>query len=338
MLQSGQIRRVHAPSLEAFEREIFAAQRPVVLTGLFDGEPIDRVRTLDDVLRELGTLPLTISQEYSHDDYASQRGAAFIEDKQMPLSDYVAMALAQPGVPLLCVEQKTPEAVSRLYRLPRLVDLQKGDGDDLASFFFFGNPGNCSSFHFDGDFRSVLLHQVAGTKLAALVPPEQSAKMQAIKNFSLWQFHKMSEAERLGFLAFAGGAMTELHPGDTLFIPTGWWHHLEYVDFAMSFNIRLRRSRMLQLLGSGKLHVNCKALAVATRMIFPGPAEEAAFARIAAALEDPSLADPSAKFEAIEALYGEIGGKRPGVVANFLQTPEIDLWRERLDAGKLYRA
>ncbi|MFX5522434.1 cupin-like domain-containing protein, partial [Acinetobacter baumannii] len=47
----------------------------------------------------------------------------------------------------------------------------------------------------------------------------------------------------------ANGYEVILEPGDTLFMPAGYWHHMEYIDSGFAMSLRALQSSV-----SGKLH------------------------------------------------------------------------------------
>ncbi|WP_394821363.1 cupin-like domain-containing protein [Pendulispora albinea] len=328
-----------APSREAFEGDIVPAQRPVIFTGLFAGEPVDAIRSLEQAVEAWGSVPLAISQEYSHNDFESQRDGYDVPDRKMSLAEYADFIAREPGTRWMCTEQRTPEHVARSFRRTSLAGVLEEDGDDVPSFFFFGNGGNHANFHFDGDMRATLLHHVAGRKRVFLVPPHEAEKMMPVKNFSRWLFYRFTEEERARFLAFADGWSAALEPGETLFIPTAWWHHLDYVEPAISINFRLRRNKALQLLGSGKLHIDHKLQALAVRMLQPLPADRDRFERIVRALAEPL--SPADKLRAMARLYdrlldelrAETGAR---AITGRLTDDETSLWARGLRRGTLY--
>jgi len=196
------------------------AQQPVLIEGLFRGQPIAQLATLEGFARRFGDLRLTLSQEYAYNEYESMRRS--LGTKKMTLAEYRRFVHDDPRTPWMCVEGKLPDGVRALLEVPSAYE-RVGDPDDAVRFrFFLGNPGNCASFHFDADMRSVILHQIFGRKTVVLVPPAQSRKMLPVMNFSGWMVQEMDDEERAAFVAFAGARMAVLRPEQTLFIPTGW--------------------------------------------------------------------------------------------------------------------
>ena len=105
---------------------------------------------------------------------------------------------------------------------------------------------------------SHILHtQFAGRKRVLLFPFEEKDKLYrkpfevlSLADFSNYYLDKgLPDYEKFPALRNARGYDVELQPGDTLFMPAGYWHHMEYIDsgFAMSL-------RALQRSLGGKLH------------------------------------------------------------------------------------
>jgi lysine-specific demethylase 8 len=77
----------------------------------------------------------------------------------------------------------------------------------------------------------------------------------------------MSVEEKSSLVDVAGGYLTVLEPGETLYIPMLMWHHLEYVEDAMSFSVRFGRSRFGRFLSLDNFHRDPYIQNVASRMV-----------------------------------------------------------------------
>jgi len=111
--------------------------------------------------------------------------------------------------------------------------------------------------HFDIDLSHILHTQFAGRKRILLFPFEEQHKLyrKPFEVLSLADFTNYYDKEnsKLDYQQFpavqhAKGYDITLNHGETLFMPAGYWHHMEYLDsgFAMSL-------RALQPTLSGKL-------------------------------------------------------------------------------------
>ncbi len=60
---------------------------------------------------------------------------------------------------------------------------------------------------------------------------------------------KNPDYEKFPALQYAEGYDLILNPGDTLFMPAGYWHHMEYLDSGFAMSLRALQSSM-----SGKIN------------------------------------------------------------------------------------
>ena len=122
---------------------------------------------------------------------------------------------------------------------------------------FTGGQTSITHMHFDIDVSHILHTQFGGRKRVLLFPNEEKYKLYrkpfevlSLADFSNYYDHTNSKIDYEQFPALkkARGYDLELAHGDTLFMPAGYWHHMEYIDsgFAMSL-------RALQPGLSGKL-------------------------------------------------------------------------------------
>ena len=174
------IRRVKAPTPGQMDRRYLATQRPVILTNLYEGDPIRRVDTLAKAKRTLAALPVQIKPESSRGMFrAYQRGTPPpppVRPKASKLGAYLKRLERNPTTDLLCSELDTPDMLRDMFTLPAYARTPPGD-DEVLSMIFGAGEGNYAHMHYDGDLRHVILYQVFGRKRILLVPPTQSLRM-----------------------------------------------------------------------------------------------------------------------------------------------------------------
>ncbi len=102
---------------------------------------------------------------------------------------------------------------------------------------WIGPAGTVTGFHID--WGDNILAQIAGRKLLHLVAPAESAKMYPSKKFD--QGTTISQvdlenydAEKFPEFAEARKHRIVLQPGEMIFIPRGWWHHVRSLDVSIS--------------------------------------------------------------------------------------------------------
>jgi hypothetical protein len=123
---------------------------------------------------------------------------------------------------------------------------------------FVGGQGSITHMHFDIDMSHILHTQFQGKKRVLLFPQQEQSKLYrkpfevlSMADFSYYYDAQNSKVdlEKFPALALANGYDVTMEPGDTLFMPAGYWHHMEYLEsgFAMSL-------RAVQPTITGKLH------------------------------------------------------------------------------------
>ena len=122
---------------------------------------------------------------------------------------------------------------------------------------FTGGATSITHLHFDIDLSHILHTQFVGRKRVLLFPFDEQHKLyrKPFEVLSLADFSHYYEGngtpdyQKFPALKLARGYDLVLEHGDTLFMPAGYWHHMEYLDsgFAMSL-------RALQPSLTGKLN------------------------------------------------------------------------------------
>lgn len=104
---------------------------------------------------------------------------------------------------------------------------------------FFGLAGSDVRLHFDIDISNIFLTQFLGTKRVTLFDKSQSAYLYKVP----FTTHSAADLSKLDFekfpiLQYAKGYKCDLKPTETLFMPSGMWHQMEYLDSSFSLSLR----------------------------------------------------------------------------------------------------
>jgi hypothetical protein len=111
---------------------------------------------------------------------------------------------------------------------------------------FTGGATSITHMHFDIDLSNILHTQFAGRKRVLLFPFEEQYKLYrkpfevlSLADFSNYYMQNGSpDYEKFPALKLAQGVEAILEHGDTLFMPAGWWHHMEYLDSGFAMSLR----------------------------------------------------------------------------------------------------
>lgn len=108
------------------------------------------------------------------------------------------------------------------------------DADSAASklFLWFGPAGTVTPLHYD--VMNVLLAQVMGRKKVTLIPSFQTPLMY--NEVGVYSKVDLEAPDYLNYPLFKRATPIEvfLEPGEALFIPVGWWHHVRSLDVSIS--------------------------------------------------------------------------------------------------------
>ena len=109
---------------------------------------------------------------------------------------------------------------------------------------FTGGATSVTHLHFDIDMSHILHTQFGGQKRVLMFPFKEQHKLYrkpfevlSLADFShYYQGNGSPDYKKFPALKLAEGFDFTLEPGDTLFMPAGYWHHTEYLSsgFAMS--------------------------------------------------------------------------------------------------------
>jgi hypothetical protein len=106
-------------------------------------------------------------------------------------------------------------------------------------FAFFGGKNTTVRFHYDIDASNVLLTQIIGRKRVILVSPEYNKIIYKLpySSFSLID-PGCPDMEKFPALKYVKGYDFILHPGDSLFMPSRFWHFNTYLEGGMAVSYR----------------------------------------------------------------------------------------------------
>ncbi len=111
---------------------------------------------------------------------------------------------------------------------------------------FTGGEGSVTHMHFDIDMSHILHTQFVGRKRVLLFPFEEQYKLyrKPYEVLSLVDFtHYYRTDSKIDYDKFpalrsANGFDITLEHGDTLFMPAGYWHHMEYLESGFAISLR----------------------------------------------------------------------------------------------------
>ncbi len=245
------VRVVDSLTPATFVAQHLRTSRPVIVAPRHDDPVAVRLAALADPAAVRDLLVDAPIQIRNGNAAALLTGATAGETVATTYGEFADRLAADPTLELVCSEQTTPAALAGPAALPSFADV--GDSADCVSDMFLAGPAAVAHLHYDGDLRDVVMLQLFGHKRYVLIDPEHSAKLAPLTGPGVQRtsgvfLEHLDGAERDAFLRYTAAYECTLGPGDALYMPAGWWHHVEYLDVSLSVNHRLARNPYLRTL------------------------------------------------------------------------------------------
>ena len=237
--------RVASPPVERFEREYRAASRPVVLTGLADGAHLRERWSLARLRAAHGGAPVPVARVRGR-DLVVDPARGVVQDPGSLGAFLDAVAAAAPGGYLMAREEELPPELRRDLEVPRYCAGARWK----VSRLWVASQETVSLLH--RDLADNLHTLVAGEKVFTLIAPAQSRRvyphglLAGMPNSARFDLDR-PDYERFPRARGVARQVVRLAPGETLFIPHGWWHHVRTLPGSLSINTWWARGWRLPL-------------------------------------------------------------------------------------------
>jgi len=243
-LKFSNVDRVATIGREDFFNTYFKPLKPLVIQGLAKSWPALKKWTPDFFIDQHGSRQVKV-----YDESFVEAGEHYMtKAKLISLKEYIHAVITTSQdlrMFLYNIKSEIPVLLDDI-TFPSLVDgLSK-----KFIFMFFGCKGSVTQMHFDIDMSHVFHTSIFGKKTVTLFPFEQG------KNLHRYPFTCRSyvDVDQPDFKQYPGlknvqGYRVVLEAGETLYIPSGYWHHLVYDEATCAISLRCP-----SLTWQGKLH------------------------------------------------------------------------------------
>lgn len=243
-MQLAAIDTVEDISSEDFKNNYYIPQKPLIIKGLAKKWPAYSKWNWDFFIDKVGTTEVGVYDNVKSDSYTPINTA----DGYMPFGEYLKKVKAGPldlRIFLFNIFQHAPDIVTD-FTWPE--HLMKGFVKKYP-MLFVGGQGSITHMHFDIDMSHILHTQFVGKKKVLLFPHSEQYKLyrKPWEVLSLANYANYStdfDYETYPAVKNAKGYEVILEHGDTLFMPAGFWHHMEYLEAGFAMSLRAMQSNL----------------------------------------------------------------------------------------------
>ena len=223
-----------------FRKEFYEPGLPVVIKKLSHEWPAYTKWNWDYFKQLVGNKKVPLYHNVKSDAYTTINTA----DDYKTFGEYVDMISAGPAawrIFLFNIFVHAPQMIND-FTWPE--HLMKGFVKKYP-MLFTGGAGSITHLHYDIDLSHILHTQFAGRKRVLMFPFKEQYKLYrkpwevlSLADFSNYYEEGKVDYEKFPALKLAEGLDFILEPGDTLFMPAGYWHHMEYLESGFAMSLR----------------------------------------------------------------------------------------------------
>jgi hypothetical protein len=237
--------KVESISPEDFRKNYYDKMKPLIITGLAKEWPAYEKWNWDYFKEKLGDVKVGLYNNVKSDAYTPINTA----DDYKTFGEYIDMIKDGPAawrIFLFNIFEHAP-GLTKDFSWPE--HLMKGFIKRYP-MLFTGGKTSITHMHFDIDLSHILHTQFIGRKRVLLFPHEEQYKLYrkpfevlSLADFSNYHLNNGTpDYENFPALKYAKGYEVIMEHGDTLFMPAGYWHHMEYIDSGFAMSLRALQS------------------------------------------------------------------------------------------------
>ncbi|SEA19917.1 cupin-like domain-containing protein [Pedobacter hartonius] len=223
-------------SKEDFEKNYLNARRPLVIKSMAKTWPAYEKWSMDYMKTVVGDKLVPLYDSSKADPSKPLNASA----AKMKFGDYIDLIKSKPTDLRIFLFDPIKEAPKLLkdYIAPK--NLMGGFLDSYPNMFF-GGKGSVTFLHYDIDMAHIFHTHFNGRKHVILFENKWKERLYRIPyaTYAL-EDYDVENPDFNKFPALKGvrGIEAYLDHGDTLFMPTGYWHWMKYLDGSFSISLR----------------------------------------------------------------------------------------------------
>ena len=219
-----------------FKKNYLDKRKPLVIKNLTKDWPAREKWTTDYLKSIAGDLEVPLYDNSKADPSKPINSAA----ANMKLGDYLDLIKREPTelrIFFFNLFKHRPELMNDI-KIPK--DLMGGFIESMPAMFF-GGSNSVTFLHYDIDLPHLFHTHFGGRKHVILFENKWKRRLYCLPNatYALEDYDVLNpDFEKFPALQGVQGEEVFLEHGDTLFMPTGYWHWMKYLDGSFSLSLR----------------------------------------------------------------------------------------------------
>ena len=223
-------------SKEDFEKNYLKTRRPLIIKNMSKNWPAYEKWTMDYMKTVVGDKLVPLYDSSKADPSKPINASA----AEMKFTDYIDLIRSKPTDLRIFLFDPIKHAPKLLddYIAPK--NLMGGFLDSYPNMFF-GGKGSVTFLHYDIDLAHIFHTHFNGRKHVILFENKWKDRLYQIPfaTYALEDYDiENPDFEKFPALKGIKGIEGHLEHGDTLFMPTGYWHWMKYLDGSFSISLR----------------------------------------------------------------------------------------------------
>jgi hypothetical protein len=243
-MQLQTVEKIESITPEIFRENYYNIKKPLVITGLARHWDAYDKWNWNYFIDIVGEVKVGVYNNIKSDAYTPINTA----DDYMKFGDYLRQVKGGPlalRIFLFNIFQHAPTLVNDFVWPDQLM---KGFVKKYP-MLFVGGEGAITHMHFDIDMSHILHTQFIGKKRVLLFPHEEQFKLyrkpwEVLSMADYTHYFDNFDYENFPAARLAKGYEVILEHGDTLFMPAGYWHHMEYIESGFAMSLRAMQSNL----------------------------------------------------------------------------------------------
>jgi ribosomal protein L16 Arg81 hydroxylase len=245
---------VDSISYTDFIKKYYQPQRPVIIRkGIVENQPECLKWSLNWFKEHYGHLAVPV---FDNKNQAHKKSAVTKADIEIPFAQFIEHIQTKEVSFLRMFLFNLFKSAPELQKDFNTPEIMKGILGKMG-FAFFGGKNTEVKMHYDVDMSNVLLTQFEGRKRVLLFEPKYSKLLYRTP----LNMHSLVDIDNPNYdhfpgLKYVNGYHFVMQAGDSLFMPSGYWHYNTYLEpgFAIAYR-KIAPSLALKLIGFSNIAI-----------------------------------------------------------------------------------